>query len=102
MVSGSFYFFGQYKPAYFEADTAPALRRIMTAAVARLDPTDRLWFEMRTHELAKDLRTYAVASREHGARGVGMARRSHDAWLDDVTAALPPFPGLDYRAAVNA
>jgi hypothetical protein len=74
----------------------------MTAAVARLQPEDRLWFEMRVHELAHELRRYAAASHEHGARGVKMAKRPHDAWLDGVTAALPAFPGLDYTQALNA
>lgn len=100
--TGSFYFLGQHKPAHFEASSVKALRAQMRAAITAMSGDDWQWYAWRIDEIARDIRKYAAVSREHGAKGLSMAKRPHDPWLDDVTATLPPYPGLNYGAAVNA
>jgi hypothetical protein len=101
-VSGSIYFLGEYRPAYFEADTLDALACDMLAAVRNLP--DRQWYTVRIRQAAEHMgRSNCSAwSADHVCRGVSMAKRPHDPFLDDITRTLPVLPGLDYSNAVYA
>jgi hypothetical protein len=64
---------------------------------------DRDWFLTRLREGERYMRkpTCAAWSCDHCDRGVSIADRPHDPWLDSATAKLPAYPGLDYSAAIN-
>jgi hypothetical protein len=99
--TASIYFLGQYRPAYFEAETAT--RAFQAAAYAVAGCEDQKWLIERLDEaLARVTKpNCAAASIEHGARGVSIANRPHDPFLDRVTRSMPAYPGLDYSNAVN-
>jgi hypothetical protein len=101
-VSGSIYFLGEYRPAYFEADNFVHLASAMVDAVRNLP--DRQWFAVRIRQAAEHMgRSNCSAwSADHCSRGVSMAKRPHDPFLDDITRTLPVLPGLDYSNAVYA
>lgn len=98
IYSGSIYFLGQYRPAYFEAKTLGALRAAMCNAIANLESDTRFFLDYRIHNVVKQLRKPSCggASAEHGAMGVSVGKRPHDPWLDSIVAKLPEYPGLAY------
>jgi len=105
-VSGGIYFLGRYRPAYFEGATVRECARAMMAAARQITDDDmRAWVMCRIYELegklGPDPNCSAISS-DHCDRGVSFARRPHDRFLDQVTATMPPCPGLDYSAAINA
>lgn len=105
MVSGSLYFLGKWRPAYFEAPTIAACRAKMAAAVLNVESDGlRAWFFARLHEGEMQIsRPRCDAwSADHCDRGVSFAKRPHDRFLDSVTLAMSPCPGLDYTGACNA
>lgn len=100
--SGSIYFLGAYRPAYFEANDLVSLSIKMHAAASQMPEAE--WFEARITEAFQTLKrkdSTTSISIEHGARGVSMSRSSHDPWLDKLTTVMPACPGLDYSAVVN-
>jgi hypothetical protein len=98
IYSGSIYFLGQYRPAYFEATGLGSLRAQMRDAIAQMNMDDWQWFAPRIDNAVKELRKPSCggASVEHGCRGVSVAKRPHDPWLDSIVAKLPNYPGLVY------
>lgn len=97
IYSGSIYFFGNYRPAHFEALTIKALRAAMLASIKQMNMDDWQYFAFRIDDLAKQLRkNYTSVSADYGARGVAMRKRPHDPFLDSVTRDLPEYPGLTY------
>jgi hypothetical protein len=106
-ITGSIYFLGRYRPAYFEAPTISACNAQMFRAVEPIyahDKALRDWLYWRIAEGSKaiDRDSCTAWSADHCDRGVSFAKRPHDPFLDDVTASLPPCPGLDYSGAVNS
>jgi hypothetical protein len=101
VYSGSIHFFGEYRPAYFEADTILKLQSKMLEAIK--SARDAQWFEERIRECTANIyrRGYAASAIEHGPRGVDISTRPHDPWLDSTFASFPAYPGLDYSAAIN-
>lgn len=98
IYSGSIYFLGQYRPAYFEAVTVGKLREQMLASIVQMNIDDWQWFAAKIQNSVYELRkpNCGGASAEHGCRGVSVAKRPHDPWLDNVVAKLPEYPGLAY------
>ena len=96
--SGSIYFFGNYRPAHFEASSLKALRSQMLAALANMSQDDWQYFAWRIDDIYGNLkrRNYASMSADYGARGVSMKKRPHDPFLDEITRDLPEYPGLNY------
>lgn len=104
IYSGSIYFFGNYRPAHFQAASVKALRAAMLASIKQMNMDDWQYFAFRIDDLAKQLRkNYTSVSADYGARGVAMRKRPHDPFLDSVTRDLPEYPGLAYGAhyAIN-
>ncbi len=101
MYTASIYFLGQYRPAYFQAETA--IRAFQLAAHAVAGCPDQRWLIDRLDEACTRVRkpNCAAVSIEHGARGVSIAKRPHDPFLDSVTRTMPAYPGLDYAGACN-
>jgi hypothetical protein len=103
-VSGSIYFLGRYRPAYFEGESIAHIAGQMITAIRFLqDSVLRDWIENRIvegHKQIKKQNLYTSWSCDHCDRGVSFAARPHDPWLDSVTAKLPPCPGLDYSVAL--
>jgi hypothetical protein len=101
-VTASLYFLGKYRPAYWSAKSAVDAFRLAYAALDNCP--DRDWFIPRLQQGAAKLRNRDCesVSHEHGCRGVMLAKRPHDPFLDDLTRSLPAYPGLDYSQCVNA
>ena len=100
--TASIFFMGEYRPAYFEADTAIKATDKALRALAAVKGYN--WFYDRFLEASARLErsNCSAFACEHGCRGVSLAARPHDPFLDSVTRKLKPFPGLDYSEAVNA
>ncbi len=103
-ISGSIYFLGAYRPAYFEADTIEACAALMHGAVQDIkNGSLKIFLLSRIKEgraqIARD--NCSAWSAEHRDRGVSFAKRPHDPFLDRVTATLPHCPGLDYAGTVG-
>ena len=98
VYSGSIYFLGQYRPAYFEATSLNKLHEKMRVAIVQTGMDDWQWFAWRIDLATKELRKPNCEgwSAEHGCRGVSVAKRPHDPWLDSIVAKLPEYPGLAY------
>ena len=100
--TASFYFMGQYRPAYFEAET---VGKAMNAALRALGTNhpDYAWFADRLKQAYCALRkgNCSAFSAEHGCRGVSIVARNHDRFLDSVTRDFPAYPGLDYAGVAN-
>lgn len=102
MFTAKVYFFGKYRPAVFQAETLPVVYRQLQAAIAG-DADD--YFRQALPQLHKAITGpigYSAVSREYGMRGIEIAKRPHDPFLDAVTRHLPPYPGVDYSGTVNA
>lgn len=101
-VSGSIYFLGRYRPAYFEADTTTQVAFLMYAAIRDIEDRQlRSWLDDRIFQGEDSLSDSITSwSADHCDRGVSFAARPHDPWLDSITAKLPPCPGLDYSVAL--
>ena len=101
--SGSIYFLGAYRPAYFEARTISDLASMMRRAIREMDAKSFDWFEARIDQCVDDmLKGYACVSIDHCNKGVGMDKRPHDPWLDDMTRDMPRCPDLDYSVSIHA
>jgi len=95
--SGSFYFFGNYRPVHFQASTITKLRNQMLDALHNMCDADRDWYVPRIEGIARQMRKdYTSMSADYGTRGVTMRKRAHDGFLDEVTRTLPHYPGLIY------
>jgi hypothetical protein len=96
--SASIYFLGQYRPAYFQASSMNRLKAQMRLAIDNLDRDNWEWFAWRIDEAFKrvNARNCSGVNIEHGCRGLSIAKRPHDPWLDNVIADLPAFPHLNY------
>ena len=95
--SGSFYFFGNYRPVHFQAPTIAKLRAQMIDALHNVSELDREWYAPRIDEIARQMRKdYTSMSADYGSRGVTMRKRAHDPFLDEVTRTLPHYPGMIY------
>jgi hypothetical protein len=101
-VSGSIYFLGRYRPAYFEASNLYDLTDSMIAAVRDIkDANLKAWLFARISIGRAKIDSHCTSwSADHCDRGVSFAARPHDPWLDSITAKLPPCPGLNYGAAI--
>lgn len=101
----SLYFFGNYRPAHFEAENLNKCLELAAHAVGRIPDVEirrklQGWImsagtEMRRHT------SYSSHSVEHAGYGVRAARYDRDKWLDDATSALPDLPGLDYNPKLS-
>ena len=102
IITGAIYFCGEYRPAYFHAESVNKLNTIMQLAVRNVK--DAEWFVERISQAAMELKSRNCAAYccDHGARGVSMAKREHDPFLDTTTAKFPHYPGLDYSMVCNA
>ena len=98
--SGSIYFLGQFRPAYFSATNLKDLRAKMRVAIQDMPRDEWEWFAWRIDNVTKELRkpNCAGASAEQGARGISVAKRPHDPWLANVVARLPAHDTLLYPA----
>jgi hypothetical protein len=98
--SGSIYFLGQFRPAYFSATSLKDLRAKMRVAIQDMPRSEWEWFAWRIDNVTKELRKPSCtgASHEHGARGISVAKRPHDPWLANVVARLPAHETLLYPA----
>ena len=63
VYSGSIYFLGQYRPAYFEATSLNKLRDQMRAAIAQTGMDDWQWFAPRIDNAVKELRKPSCGER---------------------------------------
>ena len=101
-VSGSIYFLGKYRPAYFEAKNINELIDKMCMSVLKVEG-DVTWLYDRIEECATRINSihYTSMSMEHGCRGISMTNHPHDRFLDDIIALMLPCPGLDYSFTVN-
>lgn len=99
MVTGSLYFLGKFRPLYIE-DTALAkvVIRLRHAAQSVSDPALRDWLCDAVYRAARESRNYQSVSLDHCNKGVSIAFRPHDPWLDNAVKALPECPGLNYNA----
>lgn len=79
--TASIYFLGQYRPAYFEADTARAATKALLASIRECEDYTKLceWIKQSYSEIKKP--NCAAFSVEHGARGISIAKRPHDPFL---------------------
>lgn len=104
VYTGSFYFLGTARPAYFEATTLKGLRERMFKAINQMSMDDWQFFAFRIDAVTKEIRKKGCsgASAESGTKGVSVYKRKHDTALDDIVADFPAFPGLDYSLAINA
>ena len=102
--SASIYFLGQYRPAYFQATSMTKLKAQMRLAIDNLDRDDWEWFAWRIDEAFKRVqaRHCSGVSIEHGCKGLSVAKRQHDPWLDSVVAKLPAFPFLNYPTNITS
>lgn len=101
MYTASIYFMGQYRPAYFQAETKHAAIDAALAAVAKCH--DFLWFSNRLAEALIQLKGNCTAySTDHGCRGIALRTGPHDPFLDGMTSSFPHYPDLDYSGAANA
>jgi hypothetical protein len=103
-ITGSIYFLGRYRPAYFEAESPMECAVKMLCASRNVADTRlRFWLAGRIKEGHVKLDHGAISSwsADHNDRGVSFAKRPHDSWLDKTTATMEPCPGLDYSGAVN-
>jgi hypothetical protein len=101
MYTASITFFGQYRPAYFEAETAGKAIAAAIRAIPSCSDYNTLarWLNEAYGQIKKpNCSSYSI---EHGCRGVSIVARAHDPFLDSVTASLPAYPGLDYTGATN-
>lgn len=101
MFTAKVYFFGTYRPAVFQAETLPEAYQLLQHAIAG-DTDD--YFRKSLPELHKAMSSkinYSAVSREYGTRGIEIAKRPHDPFLDSVTRHLPHYPGVDYSGAIN-
>ena len=98
--SGSIYFLGQFRPAYFSATSLKDLRAKMRVAIQDMPRDEWEFFAWRIDQAAKELRPAHCAhvAHEHGARGLSMSKRPHDPWLANVVARLPAHDTLLYPA----
>lgn len=99
--SGSIYFLGRYRPAYFEASSLEMLRTIMLDAVQ--DMSNAPWYMTRIADAADALKNangYTAWQSDHCDKGVSMAKRPHDPWLDETVKTLPDCPNLHYSLAI--
>jgi hypothetical protein len=98
--SGSIYFLGQYRPAYFQASSLKGLREKMRIAIQDMPRDDWEFFAWRIDNAIKELRKPSCtgASHEHGCRGVSVSKRPHDPWLANIVAKLPAHETLLYPA----
>lgn len=96
MYVASIYFHGQYRPAYFQADTLPAA--IEAARVASCGMTQaakvQAWLDAAERDMIR--MGYAAVSSSHGMLGISVRSGPHDPFLDSVIATLPECPGLAY------
>ena len=105
-ISGSIYFLGKYRPAYFEAVTASDCATAMHNAILSClhqDPDLYWWLKERIYEGAQRItdRNCTAWAADHCDRGVSFAKRPHDPFMDKAMADMPPCPGLDYSQSVN-
>mgnify|MGYP003659189649 CR=1 FL=1 len=96
-------FLGQYRPAYFQADTLGDAIAAAVRAVYHMDNADFDWIMERLRiggdEMA--IKRISAWSAEHGRRAVSFRRGAHDPFLDSVTRHMMPAPGVDYSEAAN-
>lgn len=102
MFTASIAFFGRYRPAYFEGETALAAVTLARNAVAASEHGDKLcsWLATALGEVTRSA-SCSGFSIEHGTLCVTLRQGPHDRFLDSVTASLPPCPGLNYSGAAN-
>ena len=105
MISGSIYFLGKYRPAYFEAESLDECYWAMVRAIFPItDIRLKTWLTNRLGEghyrLCQDYN--AAWSADHCDRGISFAKRPHDPFMDKAVADMPPCPGLDYSQSLNA
>ena len=98
--TGSFYFFGHYRPAHFEETSLKRLRERMQKAINGIDSEAWHYFAWRIDEAIKQVKKPGCAafSSEYGAKGISVKKRPHDPFLDEVTATFPHYPNLNYFA----
>lgn len=102
MYTASIYFLGQYRPAYFEAETARKAADKAIRAINEVTGPDYGWLAARLNEACGKVKANCTSwSAEHGCRGVSLVARAHDPFLDGVTRDFPAYPGLDYSACSN-
>jgi hypothetical protein len=105
MISGSIYFLGKYRPAYFEAQSVYECQHKMWAAMRPIKDKDLWnWLAVRVLEgrleIEKD--NCSAWTADHCDRGISFAKRPHDPFMDKAVADMPPCPGLDYSQSLNA
>jgi len=100
--SGTLYFLGTARPAYFEAKSIKALREQMLKSIQGMSMDDWQFFSWRIDNIAKELRkrSCAGASAEHGCKGISMKEGKHDPFLHDIVKSFPSYPGLDYSQSI--
>ena len=95
-------FLGQYRPAYFQADTLNGALIAAGRAIKGMPETELDWFLERLRDGRSAMKPNCSAwSAEHGCRAVSVWRGAHDPFLDSVTRDMTPAPGLDYSEAAN-
>ena len=101
-VTASIFFMGEYRPVYFESETVRGAAAKLEGAIAGLPAIERAWFAERILEAKRQClkENCAAYASEHGCRGLSIAKRPHDSFLDTVIRKLPVYPSLDYSESV--
>lgn len=95
-------FFGQYRPAHFEAESFYDAAEAFSEAViaCRRDDRNKLYGWLLAVE-QRQREGSASCAIEHGPLALTWRPSAHDPFLDRVCASFPPFPGLNYALAVQ-
>lgn len=93
------FFFGRYRPAYFEGETFEETCVNALDAIDDIDSATYATLAQWLADIAKEAkrRAFSGMTIEHGPIGIAWRPRAHDTFLDNVVRDYPPFPGLKYR-----
>lgn len=96
MYVASIYFHGEYRPAYFQADTlTAAIEAARTASCGMQQAnTVQAWLDAAERDMTRH--GYSGVSASHGMLGISVRSGPHDPFLDRLIASLPECPGLAY------